>query len=510
MTTRPRRVDALLAQALESSGARARGGVGKNQSTGMQVLLRVRLMFAKSAIPGLRVILGLSHPMRRLAWTAALAALVCIGLNDLYVVFREYFEYADTVDVKWARSPEGMALPAVTFCNLNQVRKNVFCGDIELNRSTATEWQQRICGGNSILPIWLRENDAAQRDEFQKWITELQRRNETTAKFLGHQWEDMVKSCLVNGKDCKTPEHLQVNVYGRYGNCFCLGCNLSAEREKIQTAYSPNQGVRLLLDLEIHQYMSHSTEAGFVVNVHQPGVQVDFRDSIFLLPRHTTMISVTQSIYFRLEPPYRNPCQRDFPEKYRDHISLDRVYTRKACRHICAQLYVIAACGCQSHDYDTVDRSLAEICNEDDEELNNCIADVAEKIDGGQVECPCLESCTVVEYSWQASSLKWTKNILEEQAGYERNEGRPKELTEVVVYLASAQGYRRKNDPKVTVPRLVSSMGSIMGMQFQRAQECRATLQGMPWNPHHHLPGYKLFSNWRGIAPYLNKAAGHH
>ncbi|XP_054933061.1 uncharacterized protein [Dermacentor andersoni] len=395
MTTRPRRVDALLAQALHSSGARARGDDGKNESTGMQVLLRLRLMFAKSAIPGLRVILGLSHPMRRLAWTAALAALVCIGLNDLYVVFREYFEYADTVDVKWARSPEGMALPAVTFCNLNQVRKNVFCGDIELNRSTATEWQQRICGGNSILPIW--------------------------------------------------------------------------------------------------------------------------------------------SIYFRLEPPYRNPCQRDFPEKYRDHISPDRVYTRKACRHICAQLRVIAACGCQSHDYDTVDRSLAEICNEDDEELNNCIAEVAEKIDGGQVECPCLESCTMVEYSWQASSLKWTKNILEEQAGYERNGRSRKELTEVVVYLASAQGYRRKNDPKVTVPRLVSSMGSIMGMyvgmsfllifnvfdiiaraliasyrKFQRAQECRVTLQGIPWNPNHHLPGYKFFSNWRGIAPYLNKAAGHH
>ncbi|KAH7964917.1 hypothetical protein HPB49_002517 [Dermacentor silvarum] len=206
MTIRPQRVDALLAEALESSRARARGGGDKDQSTGMQMLLRLRLMFAKSAIPGLRVILGMSHPVRRLAWMAALATLVCIGLNDLYVVFREYFEYADTVDVKWARSPEGMALPAVTVCNLNQVRKSAFCGDIELNRSTATEWQQRICKDSPILPIWLRENDAAQRDEFYKWVTELQRRNETTAKLLGHQREDMVVSCLVNGKDCNTPE----------------------------------------------------------------------------------------------------------------------------------------------------------------------------------------------------------------------------------------------------------------------------------------------------------------
>ncbi|KAH6937667.1 hypothetical protein HPB50_003562 [Hyalomma asiaticum] len=486
MTAGPRRVDALLAEVLESSGARARSsGHAKTQGTGMQLLLRLRLMFAESAIPGLRVILGLSHPVRRLAWTAAMAALVCIGLNDLYIVFR-----------------------------------SVFCGDIELNRSTATEWQQKICGRSPILPIWLREDDFAQREEFSKWITELQRRNETTAKLLGHQRENMVVSCLVGGKDCNKDEYLQVKVYGRYGNCFCLGCNLSAETEKIQTAYSPDQGVRLLLNLEIKEYLSHTTEAGFVVNVHQPGVQVDFRDSIFLLPCHTTMISVTQSIYFRLEPPYRNPCQRDFPEKYREYISPDRVYTRKsiyfrleppyrnpcqrdfpekyreyispdrvytrkACRHICAQLHVIAACGCQSHDYDTIDRSLAEICNEDDEELS--------------------------ERNVQADS---------------------KTLTEVVVYLASAQGYRRKNDPKVTVPRLISGIGSIMGMyvgmsfllifnvfdiiaralvasykQFRRVQKCHMNLQGISWNPHNLLPGYG-FLNWRGFAPYMNKASG--
>ncbi|XP_049270283.1 degenerin-like protein unc-105 [Rhipicephalus sanguineus] len=393
--------------------------------------------------------------------------------------------------------------------------------------------------------LLLREDDAAQREEFYKWIAELQRRNETTAKVLGHQRENMVVSCLVGGKDCNTPEHLQMKVYGRYGNCFCLGCNLSAEREKIQTAYSPDQGVRLLLNLEIHEYLPHTTEAGFVVSVHQPGVQVDFRDSIFLLPCHTTMISVTQSIYFRLEPPYRNPCQRDFPEKYREYVPPDRVYTRKACRHICAQLYVIAACGCQSHDYDTVDRSLADICNEDDEELNKCIAEVSERIDGGKVDCPCLESCTVIEYSWQASSLKWTKHILEEQKVPERDRGKHgKVLTEVVVYLASAQEYRRRNDPKVTVntailnllqvPRLISGMGSIMGMyvgmsfllifnvfdiiaralivsykQFQRVQECRAALRGITWHPHNLLPGYG-FLNWRGFAPYMNKATGHY
>ncbi|KAK8783871.1 hypothetical protein V5799_009765 [Amblyomma americanum] len=524
MTARPRRVDALLAEALESSEVRTHGR--REASLGVQLLLRLRLMFAESAIPGLRVILGLSHPVRRLAWTAALAALVCVGLNDLYEVFREYFEYADTVDVKWTRSPEGMALPAVTVCNLNQV-----CDTNNIRKKT----DPTAVTVTVLLLYSLPEDDAAEREEFYKWITELQRRNETTAKLLGHQRDGMVVSCLVGGKECNSAEHLQLKVYGRYGNCFCLGCNLSAEREKIQTAYSPDQGVRLLLDLELHEYLSHSVEAGFVVNVHQPGVQVDFRDSIFLLPLRTTMISVTQSVYFRLEPPFRNPCQRSFPEKYREYVPPDRVYTRKACRHICAQLHVIAACSCQSHDYDTLDRSLADICNEDDDELNNCIRDVSEKIDGGEVECPCLESCKVVEYSWQASSLKWTKDIMENQAGRTRNRRHSsRKLTEVVVYLASAQGYVRRNDPKVTVPRLISGMGSIMGMyigmsfllvfnvfdiiarasvafyrQYRKARERRVLLRGMLSNPYNQLASYGFFSNWRGLAPYVRKAAGH-
>ncbi|KAL3238262.1 hypothetical protein MRX96_021943 [Rhipicephalus microplus] len=77
----------------------------------------------------------------------------------------------------------------------------------------------------------------------------------------------------------------------------------------------------------------------------------------------------------------------------------------------------------------------------------------------GKFECPCLESCTVIEYSWQASSLKWTKHILEEQKGLGHDRGDLRNvLTEVVVYLASAQEYRRRNDPKVTASTTIRAL----------------------------------------------------
>ncbi|CAN7998345.1 unnamed protein product [Ixodes pacificus] len=402
-----------------------------------------RRMFSESGVPGLRVILGFSAPSRRLLWAAVLALLVGLGLHDLYAAFSDFAQYEDTVDVELSRSPEGLALPAVTICNLNQaghqnfspctgqlencpvhagksacrtrttlvacqVRRTVFCGDIVLNRSTATEWQQKLCSDRGPRPIWLPEDEASDRKEFFKWVTEMQRRNAATALVLGHQREDMVLSCRLDDTDCNNP-------HAKGGLC-------------------DGPGLRLLLNVEPEEYLPLSVEAGFVVNVHQAGVQVDFRrDGVFVPPRHTTFVSVDQTILRRLEPPYMNPCQPSWPEEYLQHTRAGRdVYTSKACRDICAQLKVTAACGCQSHDYVILDRSLADICDEDDDNANACIEGVASKIGGS--DCPCLESC------------------------------RSPVLAEVVVHLASTQRRLRRHDPKVTVPQLVSSIGSILGM----------------------------------------------
>ncbi|EEC05127.1 hypothetical protein IscW_ISCW017829 [Ixodes scapularis] len=408
-----------------------------------------RRMFSESGVPGLRVILGFSAPSRRLLWAAVLALLVGLGLHDLYAAFRDFAQYEDTVDVELSRLPEGLVFPAVTICNLNQaghhnfsmwpsvfpsaqlkicpvhaagqsvwrtrtalvacqVRRSVFCGDIVLNRSTATEWQQKLCCDRGPRPIWLPEDEASDRKEFFKWVTEMQRRNAATAQLLGHQREDMVLSCRLDDRDCNDP-------HAKGGLC-------------------DGPGLRLLLNVEPEEYLPLSVEAGFVVNVHQAGVQVDFRrDGVFVPPRHTTFVSVDQTILKRLEPPYMNPCQPSWPEEYLQHTRPGRdVYTSRACRDICAQLQVTAACGCQSHDYVILDRSLADICDEDDDNANACIEGVASKICGS--DCPCLESC------------------------------RSPVLAEVVVHLASTQRRLQRHDPKVTVPQLVSSIGSILGM----------------------------------------------
>ncbi|XP_040061724.1 acid-sensing ion channel 4-B-like [Ixodes scapularis] len=256
-----------------------------------------RRMFSESGVPGLRVILGFSAPSRRLLWAAVLALLVGLGLHDLYAAFRDFAQYEDTVDVELSRLPEGLVFPAVTICNLNQ----------------------------------LPEDEALDRKEFFKWVTEMQRRNAATAQLLGHQREDMVLSCRLDDRDCNDPQRMQLQMYGRYGNCFCVGCDRSAPEHRLQVSITVDQGLRLLLNVEPEEYLPLSVEAGFVVNVHQAGVQVDFRrDGVFVPPRHTTFVSVDQTILKRLEPPYMNPCQPSWPEEYLQHTRPGRdVYTSR-------------------------------------------------------------------------------------------------------------------------------------------------------------------------------------
>ncbi|XP_040061720.1 uncharacterized protein LOC8050444 isoform X1 [Ixodes scapularis] len=52
---------------------------------------------------------------------------------------------------------------------------------------------------------------------------------------------------------------------------------------------------------------------------------------------------------------------------------------------------------------------------------------------------------------------------LQQPGASEDSEGSPV-LAEVVVHLASTQRRLQRHDPKVTVPQLVSSIGSILGM----------------------------------------------
>ncbi|KAH9366040.1 hypothetical protein HPB48_000847 [Haemaphysalis longicornis] len=84
----------------------------------------------------------------------------------------------------------------------------------------------------------------------------------------------------------------------------------------------------MVLDAEIDEYLPLSTEVGFKVMIHQPGVESDYsRNGINIPPEYATYLRIEQMTIRRLEPPYPEPCRHDWPPGYEEILFTKTRYT---------------------------------------------------------------------------------------------------------------------------------------------------------------------------------------
>ncbi|EEC14628.1 hypothetical protein IscW_ISCW011642 [Ixodes scapularis] len=108
-----------------------------------------RHLFSTSNIPGLRVIFQTRNLFRRLLWLAALAILGENLLWDTGNVVKEFVEYSDVVQIGAIDEGNQIALPAVTVCNLNPLRRSAFCGENFVSDVEKTDfWYDKYCTEN--------------------------------------------------------------------------------------------------------------------------------------------------------------------------------------------------------------------------------------------------------------------------------------------------------------------------------------------------------------------------
>ncbi|CAN7998871.1 unnamed protein product, partial [Ixodes hexagonus] len=115
----------------------------------MEKWISCRSLFTTSNIPGLRVIFRTRTLRRRLLWLFALALLGMLLLTDTGQLVKEFAEYNDVVQI--GESDEGyqIALPAVTVCNLNPLRRSAFCDEnITAGIPHSDYWYKKYCAEN--------------------------------------------------------------------------------------------------------------------------------------------------------------------------------------------------------------------------------------------------------------------------------------------------------------------------------------------------------------------------
>ncbi|KAM7293115.1 acid-sensing ion channel 1C [Ixodes scapularis] len=166
-----------------------------------------------------------------------------------------------------------------------------------------------------------------------------------------------------------------------------------------------------------------------------------------------------------LEPPYKNPCQHDWPEELKKYVAPGVVYTKRACDEYCYQVHIFETCGCRSFKHIRVlvpNVMKVPVCS--DVLKADCERTVEAQINRKLVTCKCLAPCVIHYYHTTPNSLAWTSYLVKpEYRLQERSTDRRKIHARIIIFMRRTTVLHRLKKPKSTITSLFRSIGGLMG-----------------------------------------------
>uniref|UniRef100_A0A914WSP7 EGF-like domain-containing protein n=1 Tax=Plectus sambesii TaxID=2011161 RepID=A0A914WSP7_9BILA len=176
------------------------------------------------------------------------------------------------------------------------------------------------------------------------------------------------------------------------GNCFTFNHMNKTERFTLHRI-GAKYGIRARLKLNLREYVSWSTTAGYRIFIHDPNEAV-FMESISFeaSPGYLTSIAVKKSIVKRLKNPYGECTMSDGENT--DYF-FEGVYTKEGCIRTCYQKELKKQCGCMDPRYKT--SSDDQLCGID---KRTCIEEFNAKNSDYQKwsGCVCNTPCSITNF----------------------------------------------------------------------------------------------------------------
>ncbi|KAH9366039.1 hypothetical protein HPB48_000846 [Haemaphysalis longicornis] len=122
------------------------------------------------------------------------------------------------IDIALNEAEHGrLALPAITICNMNQVRRSVLCGnDTDMEQAPGADfWRKRLCQGRPIENVWMSEEVLEEVRNFTEWVMKTQRFNNTLGRRMGHQRMDLFRECSFGTLDCRNETYVRKGRLGQ-------------------------------------------------------------------------------------------------------------------------------------------------------------------------------------------------------------------------------------------------------------------------------------------------------
>ncbi|RUS81939.1 hypothetical protein EGW08_010284 [Elysia chlorotica] len=311
-----------------------------------------------TSMHGLPHALGDGTIWRRLFWTALVIGFAVWATYNVIEIIKDYQSRPVLTTVTSAFQSK-MPFPAVTFCNLNRVRKSQaspeLLEDVEANL---------VLGGVDYV-----ENTLDQA---------VRATNPGDQMRLGHQLDNMLVSCyfglpvttvLAMTKKLSFSDHRKntgrdysltwTKDHGRLP--LVAGAELWLGRGCAWTTVKPGpkNGLRLDLNIEANEYLSSSSVGGIKVLIHDK-LEYPFPEDGGLIvgPGFYTSIGIRKTNITRLSQPYGDCIENGLVSSKNLFSDEGYGYSRNACQKSCFQEYVYRNCSCCESSYPCVSHAL--------------------------------------------------------------------------------------------------------------------------------------------------------
>ena len=221
-------------------------------------------LISNSTLHGLHFCFDKRHVIRRICWT--LLILVALGLlvQKLYESTTHFFSYpfSTTTTMKYE---EEMLFPAVSFCNLNDMRMSAMNG---------TNLHKAILGKGSIMALDGKE------------YTE-------TIRHANHRLEDMLVSCVMEGRPCSVKNFTQFN-HNQGDRCFTFNSgHLGHKLIKVNNT-GLKHSLEMTINIEHYDYYLDTPHSGIHLILHGQDETPVKMQGIMLSTGFVTYIKVTK------------------------------------------------------------------------------------------------------------------------------------------------------------------------------------------------------------------------
>ena len=225
-------------------GAPEREAKKEKDKRSKKVKEHVNSLISNSTLHGLHYCFEKKHPLRRIFWTVLLLIALGLLVQKLYESTKQFFDYpfSTTTTIKYVNN---MNFPAISFCNLNDMRLSVMNGT-RLDDAIKKRMHPSQAGISG--------------DEYT-----------STLRNANHRIQDMLVSCKFGNKPCSVDEFNEFK-HKQGDRCFTFNSGKGQNKNNGKILTINNTGVghalELVINVEHHDYYRDSEKAGIHLIVH--------------------------------------------------------------------------------------------------------------------------------------------------------------------------------------------------------------------------------------------------